>query len=347
MTRKLTPADLDWATLGFEYIETGKAYRAYFKDGEWKPGEITSENTVTISHASPGLHLGQQCFEGLKAYRTKDGHVQLFRPDQNGQRMTRSATQVMLPPYPVTDFVAAAKEVVKANEEWVPPYGTGATLYLRPFLFGCGPVVGVGPGPEAVFGIYVTPVGPYFKGGLKPAAFMVSDYDRAAPRGTGAAKVGGNYASSFQAGNEARSKNFADAIFLDPATHTKIEEVGSANFFGITHDNVFVTPKSPSILPSITKYSLLHLAKERLDLGTLEGDVYLDNLSQFKEAGAMGTAAAITPVGSITHGAKKHVFYSETETGPLTKTLYEELVGIQFGDKEAPEGWIQIVPLND
>lgn len=347
MTSRLTPTELNWETLGFDYIETGKAFRAYYKDGQWGPGEITTENTVTISHASPALHLGQQCFEGLKAYRTKDGSVQLFRPDQNGERMMRSADQVMLPPYPVEDFVAAAKAVVKANQEWVPPYGTGATLYLRPFLFGSGAVVGVGPAPEAVFGIYVTPVGPYFKGGLQPADFMVSEYDRAAPRGTGAAKVGGNYASSFQAGKEAKAKQFADAIFLDPATHTKIEEVGSANFFGITHDNVFVTPKSPSILPSITKYSLLYLAKERLGLGTLEGDVYLDQLDQFKEAGAMGTAAVITPVGSITHQDKKHVFYSETETGPLTKALYEELVGIQFGDKPAPTGWVQTVALDD
>ncbi|MGO4927546.1 branched-chain amino acid aminotransferase [Fundicoccus sp. Sow4_D5] len=347
MTSRLTPADLNWETLGFDYIETGKAFRAHFKEGQWSAGEITTENTVTISHASPALHLGQQCFEGLKAYRTKDGSVQLFRPDQNGERMMRSADQVMLPPYPVEDFVAAAKAVVQANEEWVPPYATGATLYLRPFLFGSGAVVGVGPGPEAVFGIYVTPVGPYFKGGLQPANFMVSDYDRAAPRGTGAAKVGGNYASSFQAGKEARAKQFADAIFLDPATHTKIEEVGSANFFGITHDNVFVTPKSPSILPSITKYSLLYLAKERLGLGTLEGDVYLNQLDQFKEAGAMGTAAVITPVGSITYNNQKHVFHSETQTGPLTKALYEELVGIQFGDKPAPEGWIQKVPLDN
>lgn len=346
MTNKLTPADLNWETLGFDYIETGKAFRAHYKEGQWGPGAVTTENTVTISHASPALHLGQQCFEGLKAYRTKDGSVQLFRPDQNGERMMRSADQVMLPPYPVEAFVAAVKAVVQANEEWVPPYGTGASLYLRPFMFGSGAVVGVGPGPEAIFGIYVTPVGPYFKGGLQPANFMVSEFDRAAPRGTGAAKVGGNYASSFQAGKEAKSKNFADAIFLDPATHTKIEEVGSANFFGITKDNVFVTPKSPSILPSITKYSLLYLAKERLGLDTLEGDVYLDQLDQFKEAGAMGTAAVITPVGSITHGDKKYVFHSESETGPLTKALYDELVGIQIGDKPAPEGWIQTVPLN-
>ncbi len=338
--------NIDWEKLGFQYINTGKSYRAYYKDGKWSPGEITNTNKVTISEASPALHLGQQCFEGLKAYRTKDGSIQLFRVDQNAARMVRSAQKVMLPPYPEEDFVRAVHEVVRANQEWVPPYGYGATLYIRPFLIGVGDVVGVAPGPEAIFGIYVTPVGPYFNGGLQPAPFMVSRYDRAAPYGTGAAKVGGNYASSFSAGKEAQENNFADAIFLDPATHTKIEEVGSANFFGITHDNVFVTPKSPSILPSITKYSLLELAEKRLGLEVKEGDVYIDQLDQFKEAGAMGTAAVITPVGSITHGDKKHVFYSETETGPLTKALYDELTGIQFGEKEAPEGWVQTVDLN-
>ncbi len=337
---------IDWANLGFQYIDTGKSYRAYYKDGEWGPGEITSSKTVTISEASPAIHLGQQCFEGLKAYRAKDGSVQLFRVDQNAQRMVRSANKVRLPAYPAEAFVKAVHEVVKANQEWIPPYGYGATLYIRPFLIGVGDVVGVAPAPEAIFGIYVTPVGPYFKGGLQPAAFMVSQYDRAAPQGTGAAKVGGNYASSFSAGEEAQANNFADAIFLDPATHTKIEEVGSANFFGITQNDVFVTPKSPSILPSITKYSLLELAQERLGLKVEEGDVYIDHLDRFKEAGAMGTAAVITPVGSITYGDKKHVFYSETETGPLTKALYDELTGIQFGDKEAPEGWIQKVSLD-
>lgn len=341
----LKPADINWETLGFTYINTGKSYRAYYKDGAWSEGGIESANTVTISEASPAIHLGQQCFEGMKAYRTKEGSVQLFRPDQNAQRMMRSARQVRLPEFPEHRFVEAVHQVVKANQEWVPPYGTGAALYIRPFLIGVGDVVGVAPGPEAIFGIYVTPVGAYFKGGLQPARFMVSGYDRAAPRGTGSAKVGGNYASSFQAGKEAQDKQFADAIFLDPATHTKIEEVGSANFFGITQDDVFLTPKSPSILPSITKYSLLYLAKNRLGLETLEGDVYLKDLNQFKEAGAMGTAAVITPIGSITQGDNKHVFHSETETGPLTRALYDELTGIQFGDKPAPEGWVQRVEL--
>lgn len=345
MTTKLTPTDINWATLGFGFIDTGKTYRSYYKDGAWSNGSIEETNEVRISHASPALHYGQQCFEGLKAYRTKDGSIQLFRPEQNALRMARSAQQVLLPEYPVDDFVRAVHEVVKANQDWVPPYGTGATLYIRPFLIGVGDIVGVAPGEEALFGIFVTPVGAYFKGGLQPQPFMVTSYDRAAPRGTGAAKVGGNYASSYQAGKEAKDKGFADAIYLDPATHTKIEEVGSANFFGITHDNVFLTPKSPSILPSITKSSLLKLAETRLGLKTVEGDVYLNQLDQFKEAGAMGTAAAITPIASVTHDDNKIVFYSETETGPITQALYDELTGIQFGDKPAPEGWVQKVEL--
>lgn len=343
MTTNITPETIDWSTLGFNYIDTGISFRAYYKDGQWSEGELTETNTITISEASPAIHYGQQCFEGLKAYRTKEGNIQLFRADQNGERMEKSAKQVMLPPYPTDDFVKAVKQVVKANEDWVAPHGTGATLYIRPFMIGISPIVAVTPAPEAMFGIYVTPVGPYFKGGLQPAPFRISEYDRAAPRGTGAVKVGGNYASSYLAGEEAKALGYADAIFLDPATHTKIEEVGSANFFGITEDNHFVTPKSPSILPSITKRSLLYLAENRLGLQTLEGDVYLNDIDKFKEAGAMGTAAVITPIGSITQADDKHVFYSETETGPITQKLYDELVGIQFGDVEAPEGWIQTV----
>lgn len=343
MTTNLTPADINWEELGFGYIDTGKTYRAYYKNGEWSSGAIEETNEVHISHASTALHYGQQCFEGLKAYRTKDGSIQLFRPDQNGERMARSARQILLPEYPVEDFVHAIHEVVKVNQDWVPSYGTGATLYIRPFMIGVGHMVGVGPAPEAIFGIFVTPVGSYFKGGLKPAPYLVTEYDRAAPHGTGAAKVGGNYASGYLAGQKAKDNGYADAIFLDPATHTKIEEVGAANFYGITEDNVFVTPKSASILPSITKASLLYLAQERLNLKVVEGDIYLSELSQFKEAGAMGTAAVVAPVGSITNGDTKHVFHSETEIGPITLALYEELTGIQFGDKPAPEGWIQKV----
>ncbi len=340
---KYTPDTIDWTKLGFSYINTGISFRAYFRDGQWEDGELTNNNTVTMSEASPVIHYGQTCFEGLKAYRTKEDKIQLFRPDQNAKRMIKSAEQLLMEPYPEEKFVDAVHQVVKANEDWVPPYGTGATLYIRPFLYGEGDIVGVQPAKEYTFGIFVTPVGPYFKDGLSPQAFLVSEYDRAAPRGTGAVKVGGNYASSYLARKEAKDQGYADAIYLDPATHTKIEEIGSSNFFGITKDKTFVTPASPSILPSITKYSLMWLAENRLGIKTIETDVYLDEIDQFVEAGAMGTAAAITPISSITYQGKKHVFYSEEETGPVTQSLYEELIGIQFGDIEAPDGWIQVV----
>lgn len=332
--------NIDWQNLGFSYIKTDYRFIARWKDGEWDKGELTTDNNLHINEGSTALHYGQQCFEGLKAYRCKDGSINLFRPDQNALRMQRSCDRLLMPQVPTELFIEACKQVVKANEEWVGPYGSGATLYLRPFVIGVGENIGVRTAPEFIFCVFCCPVGAYFKGGLAPSNFLVSDYDRAAPAGTGAAKVGGNYAASLYPGKLAKEKNFADCIYLDPKSHTKIEEVGSANFFGITADNKFITPDSPSILPSITKYSLLYLAKHRLGMEALESDVYIDQLSQFTEAGACGTAAVITPIGGIQYGDKFHVFYSETEVGPVTKRLYEELVGIQFGDIEAPEGWI-------
>ena len=332
--------DLDWKNLGFSYIKTDYRYLAYWKNGEWQKGELVTDNVLHISEGSTALHYGQQCFEGLKAYRCQDGSINLFRPDENAKRMQRSCRRLLMPEVPVEMFIDACKQVVKANQDWVGPYGSGATLYLRPFVIGVGDNVGVSPAPEYIFSIFVCPVGAYFKGGLKPTNFMVSEYDRAAPQGTGAAKVGGNYAASLYPGKQAKSQGFADCIYLDPTTHKKIEEVGSANFFGITKDNKFITPKSPSILESITKYSLLYLAKERFGMEAIEGDVYIDQLDHFAEAGACGTAAVVTPIGGIQNGDKFHVFYSETEVGPITKKLYDELVGIQFGDKPAPEGWI-------
>ncbi|NBI42520.1 branched-chain amino acid aminotransferase [[Haemophilus] felis] len=340
MKDKIMTKNIDWQNLGFSYIKTDYRYIAYWKDGKWSKGELTQDNTLHISEGSTALHYGQQCFEGLKAYRCKDGSINLFRPDQNAERMQRSCQRLLMPEVPTEMFIDACKQVVKANQEWLAPYGSGATLYLRPFLIGVGDNIGVSPAPEYIFSIFVCPVGAYFKGGLKPTNFLVSNYDRAAPQGTGAAKVGGNYAASLYPGKCAKNQGFADCIYLDPTTHTKIEEVGSANFFGITKDNKFITPLSPSILPSITKYSLLHLAQERLGLEVLEGDVYIDQLDQFKEAGACGTAAVITPIGGIQYGDNFHVFYSETEVGEITTKLYNELVGIQFGDIPAPEGWI-------
>ena len=331
---------LDWKNLGFSYIKTDYRFIAHWKDGKWDNGELTTDSTLHIHEGSTALHYGQQCFEGLKAYRCKDGSINLFRPDQNAKRMQNTCARLLMPQVPTELFIRACKEVVKANEKWVAPYGTGATLYLRPFVIGVGENIGVRPAPEYIFCVFCCPVGAYFKGGMKPSNFLVTDYDRAAPHGTGGVKVGGNYAASLLPHELAAERKFADAIYLDPKTHTKIEEVGAANFFGITRDNKFITPLSPSILPSITKYSLLYLAKERLGMETIEGDVYINELDQFAEAGACGTAAVISPIGGIQYGDDFHVFYSETDVGPITKRLYEELTGIQFGDVEAPESWI-------
>ena len=331
---------LDWKNLGFSYIKTDYRFIARWKDGKWDNGELTTDSTLHIHEGSTALHYGQQCFEGLKAYRCKDGSINLFRPDQNAERMQNTCDRLLMPQVPTELFIRACKEVVKANEKWVAPYGTGATLYLRPFVIGVGENIGVRPAPEYLFCVFCCPVGAYFKGGMKPSNFLVTDYDRAAPHGTGGVKVGGNYAASLLPHELAAERKFADAIYLDPKTHTKIEEVGAANFFGITRDNKFITPRSDSILPSITKYSLLHLAKERLGMETIEGDVYINELDKFAEAGACGTAAVISPIGGIQYGDDFHVFYSETEVGPITKRLYDELTGIQFGDVEAPEGWI-------
>ena len=331
---------LDWKNLGFSYIKTDYRFISRWKDGKWDNGELTTDSTLHIHEGSTALHYGQQCFEGLKAYRCKDGSINLFRPDQNAKRMQNTCDRLLMPQVPTELFIRACKEVVKANEKWVAPYGTGATLYLRPFVIGVGENIGVRPAPEYLFCVFCCPVGAYFKGGMKPSNFLVTDYDRAAPHGTGGVKVGGNYAASLLPHELAAKRQFADAIYLDPKTHTKIEEVGAANFFGITRDNKFITPRSDSILPSITKYSLLHLAKERLGMETIEGDVYINELDKFAEAGACGTAAVISPIGGIQYGDDFHVFYSETEVGPITKRLYDELTGIQFGDVEAPEGWI-------
>jgi branched-chain amino acid aminotransferase len=331
--------DIEWGKLGFTYIKTDFRYISMWKDGKWDEGKLVEDNMITINEGSTAIHYGQQCFEGLKAYRTKEGKIQLFRPDQNAKRLNASCRRLLMPEMPEEKFIDACMQVVKANEAFVPPYGSGATLYLRPFVIGVGENLGVRQAPEYLFGVFCSPVGPYFKGGLAPVNFMISDFDRAAPYGTGAAKVGGNYAASLHPHQVAVDRGFADCIYLDPLTHTKIEEVGAANFFGITKDNKFVTPKSPSILPSITKYSLMQVAKDYLGLEVEERDVLIDNLDEFAEAGACGTAAVITPIGGIEYKGKLHVFYSETEVAPVTRKLYDTLYGIQFGEVEAPEGW--------
>ena len=334
MTKKV---NIDWNNLGFSYIKTDFRYISTWKNGSWDEGHLTEDNMLTISEASCALHYGQQCFEGLKAYRTKNGDIQLFRPDRNASRLNDSLNKLLMPEIPEEKFIDACMQVVKANEHYVPPYGTGGTLYLRPFVIGVGDNIGVKPAPEYIFCVFCLPVGAYFKGGMTPCNFMIADYDRAAPHGTGGQKVGGNYAASMQPHKIAADRGFADCIYLDPATRTCIEEVGAANFFGITKNNEFVTPKSPSVLPSITKYSLMEIAEKYLNMPVYERKVPIDSLDEFKEAGACGTAAVITPIGGIEYKEKLHVFYSETEVGPITKELYRILCGIQFGDIEGPE----------
>ena len=337
MTKKV---NIDWSNLGFSYIKTDFRYISTWKNGSWDEGHLTEDNMLSISEASCALHYGQQCFEGLKAYRTKNGDIQLFRPNRNASRLNDSLNKLLMPEIPEEKFIDACMQVVKANEHYVPPYGSGGTLYLRPFVIGVGDNIGVKPAPEYIFCVFCLPVGAYFKGGMTPCNFMIADYDRAAPHGTGGQKVGGNYAASMQPHKIAADRGFADCIYLDPATRTYIEEVGAANFFGITKNNEFVTPKSPSVLPSITKYSLMEIAEKYLNMPVYERKVPIDSLDEFKEAGACGTAAVITPIGGIEYKGELHVFYSETEVGPITKELYRILCGIQFGDIEAPEGWI-------
>lgn len=333
----------NYKDLGFKVVDTKGNYISYYKDGKWDDGKIQKDDNITISAFSTAIHYGQQAFEGLKAYRTKDGKIQVFRIEDNAKRLQSSCEKVLMPKVPTDKFIDAIKQVIKVNEDLIPPYGHGASLYIRPYVIGIGRNLGVKPAPEYLFGVLCSPVGSYFKGGLSPVNFVATDRDRAAPNGTGDVKVGGNYAASMLSHQEAVEKGYADCIYLDPLTHTKIDEVGAANFFGITKDNKFVTPTSKSILPSITKKSLKYLAENYLEMKVEVRDVYINNLDEFKEAGACGTAAVITPIGRIDYHDNQHVFYSETEVGPITRKLYDTLIGIQFGDIKGPKGWITVI----
>jgi branched-chain amino acid aminotransferase len=333
--------NLDWDNIGFQYRKTDYRYLAYWKDGKWDKGTLDTGNQVTISEGSTILHYGQGCFEGLKAQTTKDGRILIFRPDQNAKRLNVSAQRILMPDVPEQMFLDACVQVVKANLRWVPPYGSGASLYIRPYLVGIGDNLGLKPAPEYLFSIFVCPVGPYFKGGFTPIFLTTTEYDRAAPIGTGAAKVGGNYAASSLPHELAVQAGYTDCIYLDPKTHTSIDEVGTSNFFGITKKNTFVTPKSPSILPSITKYSLMHIAAKYFGMPVEERPVLIDRLEEFAEAGACGTAAVIVPIGGIFHHGRMHTFYNNgKEAGPVTEKLYDTLTAIQRGEQDAPAGWL-------
>ncbi|HAF26760.1 MAG TPA: branched chain amino acid aminotransferase [Lachnospiraceae bacterium] len=333
--------DINWSELGFGYIKTDKRFVSNFKDGKWDEGVLTDDATVTISECAGVLQYAQTCFEGLKAYTTEDGKIVCFRPDLNASRMKDSCERLEMPVFPEDRFVQAVKDVVKANAAYVPPYGSGATLYIRPYMFGSDAVIGVKPANEYQFRIFTTPVGPYFKGGAKPITIRVSDFDRAAPHGTGHIKAGLNYAMSLHAIVDAHNKGFDENMYLDAATRTKVEETGGANFLFVTKDGTVVTPKSNSILPSITRRSLMYVAEHILGMKAETREVRFDEVKDMAECGLCGTAAVISPVGCIDdHGNKIYFESGMEEMGPVTKKLYETLTGVQMGRIEAPEGWI-------
>ena len=334
--------DLDWGNIGFNYRITDYRYISNFKDGKWDDGELSTDSNVTINESAGILQYCQEVFEGLKAYRTKEGHIVTFRPDLNAKRMYDSAKRLEMPPFPEDRFIEAVDKVVLANEAWVPPFGSGATLYIRPYMFASSPVIGVKPAADYQFRMFTTPVGPYFKGGAKPITITVSDFDRAAPRGTGHIKAGLNYAMSIHPLMEAHRNGFDENMYLDAATRTYVEETGGANFIFITKDKKVVTPKSNSILPSITRRSLLYVAEHYLGLKTEERPVAFDEVKDFAEVGLCGTAAVISPVGRICRGETVINIPSGMEgMGEITKKLYDTLTGIQMGELEAPEGWIR------
>ena len=336
--------DIDWSNLGFGYIQTDKRFVSNFKDGAWDEGTMTSDANVVISECACVLQYAQTCFEGLKAYTTEDGKIVCFRPDLNASRMKDSCERLEMPVFPEDRFIQAVNDVVKANAAYVPPYGSGATLYIRPYMFGSNAVIGVKPADEYQFRIFTTPVGPYFKGGAKPITIRVCDFDRAAPHGTGHIKAGLNYAMSLYAIMDAHRQGFDENMYLDAGTRTKVEETGGANFIFVTKDGKVVTPKSDSILPSITRRSLMYVAEHILGMEVEQREVYFDEVKDMAECGLCGTAAVISPVGKINDHGKEICFPSGMEEmGPVTKKLYDTLTGIQMGRIEAPEGWIHVI----
>ena len=333
--------DLDWGNLSFAYMHTDYSYVCNYKDGAWEEGGLTPDHTVTLSECAGLLHYCQEVFEGLKAYTTENGDIVCFRPDMNAQRLYDSAARLEMPSFPKDKFVEAVEMVVRANAAWVPPFGSGATLYIRPFMFATGDVIGVKPATEYQFRILVTPVGPYYKGGVKPVKLQVPEFDRAAPHGTGNIKAGLNYAMSLHPSVIAHSKGYADNLFLDPQTRTYVEETGGANVLFVKKDGTLVVPQSftDSILPSITRRSLVDVAEKMLGMTVEQRPVRFDEIDQFVECGMCGTAAVISPVGQIDNGDKS-VVYGMEHVGPVMKKLRETLTGIQSGAIEDQFGWV-------
>lgn len=334
--------DIDWANLGFGYVKTDYRFVANYKNGAWDEGQLSTDEKVVINECAGVLQYAQTCFEGMKAYRTVDNKVVCFRPDLNAKRMADTARRLVMPVFPEDRYVEAVLKTIKANIDWVPPYGTGAALYLRPYMFGSGIVIGVKPAQEFQFRIFATPVGAYFKGGANGVALRVPDFDRAAPRGTGHVKAGLNYAMSLYPIQEAHEHGYAENLYLDSATRTYVEETGGANVIFITKDNVVVTPKSNTILPSVTRRSLMYVAEHYLGLKVEERAIPFEEISEFKECALCGTAAVLSPVGRIDNKEQTIEFdYNNKGIGEISKKLYDTLLGIQMGLIEAPEGWIR------
>ncbi|MBP5312815.1 MAG: branched-chain amino acid aminotransferase [Clostridia bacterium] len=337
----MSEINLDWPNIGFAYRETPVRFVSDFIDGKWDEGRFSSDPNVTINESAGVLQYAQTCFEGLKAYRTEKGEIVCFRPDLNAARMATSCERLCMPVFPVDRFVEAVVETVRRNADYVPPYGSGATLYVRPVMFATSPVLGVKPAVNYQFRIFVSPVGPYFKGGAKPVSIMVSDFDRAAPHGTGHVKAGLNYAMSLFAIEHAHELGFNENMYLDAATRTYVEETGGANFLFVTKDGKIVTPKSQTILPSITRRSLVYVAKHILGMEAEERPIPFEEVKTFAEAGLCGTAAVISPVGKVTYDGGVIEFPSGMEKmGPVLRKLYDTLTGIQMGRIQGPEGWV-------
>ena len=336
--------NIDWSNIGFGYIKTDLRYVSNYKNGEWDEGCLTEDANIIMNECACVLQYAQTCFEGLKAYTTADGKIVCFRPDLNATRMADSCRRMKMPVFPEERFVEAVVKTVEANCEWVPPYGSGASLYLRPYMFGYDSIIGVKPANEFQFRIFATPVGPYFKGGVRALTLRVSDFDRAAPKGTGHIKAGLNYAMSLYAIVDAHEQGYDENVYLDSATRTHIEETGGANIIFVTKDGKLVTPKSDTILPSITRRSLLQVAKDYLGMEVEEREVSLSEIGEFAECGLCGTAAVISPVGKIVDHGKVYSFsIGESGMGNTIKTLYDTLTGIQMGTVTPPEGWVKVI----
>lgn len=336
--------EIDWANLSFGYMRTDYNVRCTYRDGKWGEIEISSEETINLHMAATSLHYGQEAFEGLKAYRCKDGKIRIFRMEANAERLQSTCRGILMPELPTELFCEMVKKVVKLNERFIPPYESGASLYIRPLLIGTSAQVGVHPASEYLFLIFVTPVGPYFKGGFATNPYVIiREFDRAAPLGTGTFKVGGNYAASLRANKMAHDLGYSCEFYLDAKEKKYIDECGAANFFGIK-DNTYVTPLSTSILPSITNRSLMQLAED-MGLRVERRPIPEEELATFEEAGACGTAAVISPIERIDdlENKKSYVIAKDGKPGPISTKLYQRLRAIQYGDVADPYGWVTVL----